>query len=49
MSKNYELIKGHYDAGRWSLDRVRSVVGLPLGITAEEFREITGLEYQEEE
>ena len=44
-SKNFEKIKGYYDKGLWSVERVRSVVGKPLGITAEEFTEITNLPY----
>ena len=44
-SKNFEKIKGYYDKGLWSVERVRAVVGKPLGITAEEFTEITNLPY----
>ena len=44
-SKNFEKIKGYYDKGLWSVERVRSVVGKSLGITAEEFTEITNLPY----
>lgn len=41
-SKNFEKIKHYYDTGLWSIERVRAVVGKRLGITAEEFTEITG-------
>lgn len=44
-SKNFEKIKGYYDKGLWSVERVRAVVGKQLGITAEEFTEITNLPY----
>ena len=44
-SKNYAKIKKYYDEGLWSIAKVRAVVGKPLGITAEEFFEITGQEY----
>jgi len=44
-SKNYEKIKKYYDSGLWNIDRVRSVVGKSLGITAEEFEMITGQPY----
>ena len=43
-SKNYEKVKGYFDAGRWSLDRVHSAVG--KWITAEEYKEITGEDYE---
>ena len=45
-SKNFEKIKGFYDKGLWSIERVRAVVGKHLGITAEEFTEITGEPYE---
>lgn len=44
-SKNFEKIKKYYDTGLWTVERVRSVVGKKLGITAEEFTEITNLPY----
>lgn len=44
-SKNFEKIKNFYDRGLWSIEKVRAVVGKQLGITAEEFFEITGQEY----
>ena len=44
-SKNFEKIKNYYDRGLWSEERVRAVVGKTLGITREEFKEITGHDY----
>lgn len=44
-SKNYELIKGYYETGKWSIDRVRNVVGKKNGITVEEFELITEQPY----
>lgn len=44
-SKNYEKIKGYYTSGLWSVDRVWNVVGKSLGITEEEYTEITGFVY----
>ena len=44
-SKNFEKIKGYYDKGLWSEERVRAVVNKPLGITKAEFKEITGHDY----
>ena len=38
-----EKIKGYYDAGLWSIDRVWNVVGKV--ITPEEYYEITGFVY----
>lgn len=44
-SKNFDLIKKHYKSGRWDIRLVRQVVGLPLGITEAEYRQITGYTY----
>ena len=44
-SKNFELIKNHYKSGRWDIQRVYLVVGLELGITPEEYQQITGYTY----
>ncbi len=44
-SKNYEKIKRYYVMGIWDEGRLRALVGKVLGITAEEFAEITGTEY----
>lgn len=45
-SKNFEMIKSHYDKGEWTIAMVRNVVGKKLGITKEEFKEITGEDYE---
>lgn len=45
-SPNFEKIKWYYDNGKWDIERVRKVVGKPQGITAEEFVEITGKDYE---
>ena len=39
----FEKIKGYYQSGLWSIDRVWNVVG--KAITSNEYFEITGLEY----
>ena len=44
-SKNFEKIKSYYDRGLWDKARVRAVVGKTLGITPEEYEEITGEKY----
>lgn len=44
-SKNFYKIKGYYDSGAWTIDRVWNVVGKSLGITEEEYKEITGFVY----
>ena len=45
-SKNYLMIKRNFDQQLWSVDKVRSLVGVPrTGITAAEFFEITGEEF----
>lgn len=46
-SKNYTKIKKYYDTGLWSKEQVHSVVGRPTGITAEEYKEITGEDYEQ--
>lgn len=45
MSKNFERIKGYYESGLWSIQRVYNVVGLHLGISEEEYCQITGFIY----
>lgn len=45
-SKNFEQIKKWYDEGVWSKERVYNVVGKKLGITPEEYEEITGEPYE---
>ncbi len=45
MSKNFNTVKKNYDKGLWSLERVWNVTGKALGITEEEYRQITGFIY----
>lgn len=45
MSKNYLKFKAYYEAGLYTKTRLRNLVGKKLGITAEEFTEITGQLY----
>lgn len=45
MSKNFERIKGYYESGLWPIQRVYNVVGLRLGISEEEYYQITGFVY----
>ena len=47
MSKSFDKVKGFYDASLWSLGMVHNAV--VRWITAEEYTEITGKEYIEEE
>lgn len=46
MSKNFDKVKDFYNADLWSLGMVHNAV--ERWITAEEFREITGEEYEKE-
>ena len=48
-SKNFEKIKGFYDSGLWSIDRVWNVVNKPTGVTEAEYLEITGFIYPSKE
>ena len=43
MSENYSKVKGYYEDGLWSLERVKKAVG--RWITAEEYKQITGYDY----
>jgi hypothetical protein len=43
-SKNFDKVKKYYDEGLWSKQRVYNVVN--KWITPEEYKEITGEEYQ---
>lgn len=45
MSKNFYKIRDYYTTGKWSKERVRNVVGKSGGITAEEYKIITGEPY----
>lgn len=42
----YKKIKSYYERGLWSKERVKLVVG--KAITKEEYKEITGEDYEEE-
>jgi hypothetical protein len=42
-----EKIRGYYNSGLWSLDRVWNVVG--KAITEQEYKEITGFTYPNKE
>lgn len=44
-SKDFEKIKGYYDRGLWSKERVYKMVGKGY-ITPEEYEEIVGEEYE---
>ncbi|WP_321024800.1 XkdX family protein [Eisenbergiella porci] len=44
MSKNYGKVKRYYDRKLWDIGKVTSAVG--KWITAVEYEEITGQEYQ---
>ena len=46
MSKNYDKVKSFYDARLWSLGMVKNAV--ERWITAAEYQEITGKEYEKE-
>ena len=45
MSKHFKKVKGCFDSGLWSIERVRNAV-LKGWITAEEYKTITGEEYK---
>ena len=45
MSKHFKKVKGYFDSELWSVERVRNAV-LKGWITAEEFKAITGEEYE---
>ena len=49
LPKNYTKIKNYYESGMWSIDRVWNVVGKKLGITEDEYKEITGFTYPNKE
>lgn len=46
MSKNFLKFKAYYEAGLYSKTRLRNLVGKKLGITAEEYEQITGEAYE---
>ena len=50
-SKYFNKVKGYYDNGLWSITKVRKAVTNPASnpwITKEEFKEITGEDYDNE-
>ena len=44
-SKNFEKVKNYFDSRRWDKERVHKAVG--RWITAAEYKEITGEDYEE--
>ena len=44
MRKHFKKVKGYFDSGLWSIERVRNAV-VKSWITAEEYKIITGEEY----
>lgn len=44
-SKKYNIVKQYFDDGLWGIARVRAAVAKGW-ITAEEYKEITGEDYQ---
>lgn len=44
MSKHFKKVKGYFDSGLWSIERVRNAV-VKSWITAEEYKIITDEEY----
>lgn len=44
-SKKFKTVKQFYDGGLWSINRVHDAVGKGW-ITAEEYQEITGEDYE---
>lgn len=45
MSKNFQKWKDYYDQGLISKKKLHNLVGKVLGITAEEYKLITGEDY----
>lgn len=48
MSKHFKKVKGYYDSGLWSIERVRNAV-IKGWITAEEYKDITGEVYGDDD
>ena len=46
MSDKAKKIKNYFKSGLWTKQQVYNVVGKPLGITEEEYKEITGETYK---
>lgn len=45
-SKNYVKFRHYYKTGAWTKEQLYNVVGKPTGITAEEYKQITGEAYE---
>lgn len=45
MSKHFKKVKGYYDSGLWSVERVRNAV-VKNWITVEEYKIITDEDYE---
>lgn len=45
MSGNYIKIKRYYEQKLWTLEMVRNMVGKKNGITADEYKRITGEDF----
>lgn len=45
MSSKFEKVKGYFERGLWSIERVRNAV-IHRWITTDEFQIITGVEYE---
>ena len=48
MSKHFKKVKGYFDSGLWSIERVRNAV-VKNWITAEEFKMITSEVYGDDD
>ena len=48
MSKHFKKVKGYFDSGLWSIERVRNAV-VKGWITAEEYKTITGEVYGDDD
>ena len=48
MSKHFKKVKGYYDSGLWSIERVYNAV-VKGWITAEEYKIITGEVYGDDD
>lgn len=46
MSKNFIKYKTYYDNGNLTKGKLKTLVGKRLGITADEYKIITGEEYE---
>ena len=48
MSKHFKKVKGYFDSGLWSIERVRNAV-VKGWITAQEYKTITGEVYGDDD